>query len=177
MAEFVSGPQHNGSGPTGPGFDLVMYNHDIEIALIGAVIIHGPPALEYLADVEAADFSPDNGTLWNAVKNIAAQDLRPDPALVADELGPIFIEGLGGRHALTCRYLDAQAAAPVLTSVTRHADILRRTAQSRRLQATAFELAMNATNGQVDELVDDWTSFAPTAGPNGSPSPQPPTWN
>ncbi|MCP4225042.1 MAG: AAA family ATPase, partial [Actinomycetia bacterium] len=39
-------------------------------------------------------------------------------------------------------------------SISKHAEILHRTAQARRLQAAALELACNPINGPVPELVD-----------------------
>ncbi len=136
------------------GLDVVAYDTDVEIALIGSVIIHGPPALDHLNDVDADDFSPANARLWTAVTAIAGQGHRPELAIVADQLGPAGLDTLGGRPNFQGLYLDAQAAAPVLSSVGRYVEALHQTARARRLQATALQLAQSPTNGAVDQLLD-----------------------
>ena len=139
------------------GLDLVTWNHDVELALIGTVICHGPAALPHLNGVDGDDFSPANGRLWDASQALASQGVWPDPSLLANQLGDAGIEALGGMAAFKELYLRLQATAPVPSGAGRHVEILRQTARSRRIQAAALELAFNPDNGRVDELVNRLT--------------------
>ena len=142
------------SGMDGLGFEPVAYNHAAELAAIGALLLHGPEALPYVADVEADDFSPDNGHLWAAAHRIAARHHWPDLTLLASELGSATLRQLGDTQGLVIRCMDAQRTAPVLTAIAGHVELLRNTAHARRLQATALELVRNPANGHATDLVD-----------------------
>ena len=148
----------NGTPPAGGevgGIDVVTYNHDVELALIGTVLTAGPNAFPALAEVTVDDFSPTYAELWDAVATIAqVHGVRPDLTLIRDHLGPRRTDTLGGPHALQQLLIDAQATGPAPTAASRHITILRSTAHARRLQTTAVELAFNATTDRVNDLVD-----------------------
>ena len=146
--------RHQPSGNDGSTVEPVGYNTDVETALIGALMMHGPEALAAADGLQPDDFSPSNAHIWAAATTIAARGHYPDLGLITNEVGTHLLETLGGHQGLNLTLLDAIRYAPVVSGVPERADIIRRIAKARRIQATALQLAGQAHNGHADALLD-----------------------
>jgi hypothetical protein len=133
----------------------VSYAEGLELALIGALMLHGPEVIPELAPITADDFSPVNGLIFQAAWDIAARGDTPDHDLIAHQLGPRLIERCGGPESLRINLLDATGCAAFRSNARAKAEALAERARARRLQATALELATAAASGvDLNPLVD-----------------------
>ena len=124
---------------------------DAELAVLGCCLLDGK--LADLADtfVEADDFSrPAHSAVFRAIQSLRVEGHEPDAVAVADRLGD-ELDRSGGRPFLMSLLANTSATS---RNVKRYAEIVARTARSRRLIAAGTRIASLGYESVDDPMAD-----------------------